>query len=134
VPGRSGLRELGVLQRAEEGGWLLVGTRIDKMGRTTGWTWGEVTETCVDIPDWFVEYYGPGTSLLCQTEANYNSDPGDSGAPVFTWPLYGDEVTLRGIHVGRYTREDGWVRRLFSDWTWIAFEIGAAVGPLTAAP
>ncbi len=40
---------------ADEGGWLLVGAHVNKIGRTSGWTAGEVTgvtETCVDLINW----------------------------------------------------------------------------------
>jgi hypothetical protein len=73
-----------------------VGERVDKMGAVTGWTYGNITATCVDHePD--------GNSVMrCAYEADYVADGGDSGGPVFTvsdWQA--SLVTLIGIHSGR---------------------------------
>jgi len=113
-----------------EGGWLLTGADIDKIGQSTGWTWGEVTETCVDAVGWFDEELETETVLECQTEADYGSDEGDSGAPIFTWDLSGDEVTLEGIHVGRHVA-GGVSLALFSPWTSVALELGSAFSLFT---
>ncbi|HZF10211.1 MAG TPA: hypothetical protein VFE33_15590 [Thermoanaerobaculia bacterium] len=72
---------------------LYVGQRVDKLGATTGWTYGSITDTCVD------RYYWPNTKMRCAYEANYVSDSGDSGGPVFVitdWDY--SNVTLAGIH------------------------------------
>jgi hypothetical protein len=55
-----------------------VGQQIEKVGRTTGWTRGGVTNTCVDINPG-----GTDITMLCQTLVNAGAGPGDSGAPVF---------------------------------------------------
>ena len=70
-----------------------IGETIDKIGRTTGWTSGDVTDTCVhtSLPN--------NRVLLCQTIAHVDADLGDSGAPVFAVtdsPNTGD-VQLLGI-------------------------------------
>lgn len=73
-----------------------MGQELDKMGRTTGWTFGGVINTCVDTN-------GPGyRKLLCQVRATYYSAGGDSGSPVFDWAGqgYGNTVVLHGIHWG----------------------------------
>ena len=75
---------------------LYVGQRVDKVGATSGWTYGNVTATCVDHqPD--------GNSVMrCAYEANYVAAGGDSGGPVFVindWTA--SRVTLAGIHSGR---------------------------------
>ena len=56
----------------------LVGELVNKMGRTSGWTQGQVLRTCVSLG-----------SLPCQWEARVWSEPGDSGSPMFqqTGPL-----------------------------------------------
>jgi hypothetical protein len=113
---------------SEEGGWPLAGTEITKMGRTTGWTSGEVTETCVDIA--IAEY--PGGLYLCQFETDAFADRGDSGGPFFTWPLYDDDVALQGLVTGRRTIGQYFVSSYFSSWIYVALEIGADVGVLTA--
>jgi hypothetical protein len=70
----------------------LQGDEVDKIGRTTGWTWGQVTHTCRDLRRGV-------NRRVCQDLATYSSDQGDSGSPVFIW--HGDNTaTLRGVHWG----------------------------------
>jgi hypothetical protein len=73
-----------------------VGMVVNKVGRTTGWTQGEVTRSCVHTG-----VFGSNTVLLCQT---FVSNPagaavvggGDSGSGVFS--IRGrDNVRLLGI-------------------------------------
>ena len=72
----------------------LKGETVNKVGRTTGWSQGMVTATCVDT----------GVSRtkivqLCQTHVSATVGSGDSGSPVFK--LGGgagaDDVSLSGI-------------------------------------
>jgi hypothetical protein len=74
------------------GGLSVVGQLVRKVGRTTGETAGMVVETCTD------RYITgmPGYMLLCQDTANFLSEGGDSGAPVFE-VTSGTNVTLMGI-------------------------------------
>jgi hypothetical protein len=73
-----------------------LGTVVNKVGRTTGWTQGEVTRTCVHTA-----VSGSNIAQLCQT---FVSNPGgaivvgsgDSGSPVFRIAS-GDNVQLVGI-------------------------------------
>lgn len=68
---------------------------VNKVGRTTGWTRGNVTQTCANV-----NVSGTAYQLLCQSLVQ---DPGgavvvsggDSGSPVFTGT--GNNVTLVGI-------------------------------------
>lgn len=53
-----------------------VGDRVQKVGRTTGWTKGTVTNTCVDINA------SGNTTLLCQASASLGATYGDSGSLV----------------------------------------------------
>lgn len=71
--------------------WPVVGEELDKVGRTTGWTYGYVTRTCVDAN-------AVGGRRLCQDYATYRSQPGDSGSPVFKW--YRDTAILYGVNWG----------------------------------
>jgi hypothetical protein len=78
-------------------GAAAVGDRADKVGRTTGWTFGSVTRTCVDTG-----VSGSNILLLCQdfVETTGRRQPkivaaGDSGSPVFRIQS-GDNVTLLG--------------------------------------
>ncbi len=68
---------------------------VDKVGRTTGWTRGEVTNTCVNV-----NVSQSTIQLLCQTMV-YNRrativSGGDSGSPVFKYNGTSD-VELIGI-------------------------------------
>lgn len=80
-------------------GHALEGEIVDKIGRTTGWTFGVVLDTCRD------QEIGDITRK-CTDIAAYPADSGDSGAPVFYWNG-GNTVTLVGIHWG--TGEGGTV-------------------------
>jgi hypothetical protein len=59
-------------------GVALVGTLVNKVGRTSGITSGVVSQTCADFG-----FSGTKLAHLCQTKATYASDGGDSGSPVF---------------------------------------------------
>jgi len=56
-----------------------VGEIVNKVGRTTGWTQGQVTNTCVNT-----SVSGSQLTLLCQTFVAAGVGGGDSGSPVFT--------------------------------------------------
>ena len=73
-----------------------IGTVVNKVGRTTGWTQGSVTRTCVNTA-----VSGSNIAQLCQTfVANAGGASvvggGDSGSGVFRITS-GDNVTLVGI-------------------------------------
>ncbi|HEX7049852.1 MAG TPA: hypothetical protein VF188_06525 [Longimicrobiales bacterium] len=70
----------------------LVGEELNKVGRTTGWTFGQVTNTCVDT-----NVSGTNITQLCQSFVAGGVGSGDSGSPVFAWPGSGSDVTLYGI-------------------------------------
>ena len=74
-------------------GTLPVGTYLDKTGRTSGSTYGQVTNSCVTIG-----------SLRCQDISKVWSEGGDSGSPVFVY-LGGsgsaeNDVQLHGVMWG----------------------------------
>jgi hypothetical protein len=92
--------------------YLPVGLDVHKIGRTTGWTTGEITATCVD------KEMG-GIVMFCSWVADYDSGDGDSGSPVFTWDGSSWTVGLVGNHWGA----DG-SNRYFSPWGYIVLEIG----------
>lgn len=56
------------------------GDLLEKVGRTTGWTYGSVSSTCVDVP-----VSGSDITLLCQDYFAAYAQGGDSGSPVFYW-------------------------------------------------
>ena len=76
------------------------GETANKVGRTTGWTLGPTTGTCVDV-------LALGTThiRLCQAIVAALVDGGDSGSPVFFRKGGGSNVTLLGILWGGSTDE-----------------------------
>jgi hypothetical protein len=67
-----------------------VGTTVNKVGRTTGWTSGPVTNTCVTT-----NVSGTRFQQLCQTFVAAGVGAGDSGSGVFT--VSGSDVKIVGI-------------------------------------
>ncbi|HEU0298684.1 MAG TPA: hypothetical protein VFR37_04500, partial [Longimicrobium sp.] len=73
----------------EKNTWGLdVGTWIDKVGRTSGWTRGQVTRRCFD-------FSVGGFWYQCQYESSTWSEGGDSGSPMFV--VAGTGVSLHGL-------------------------------------
>ncbi|MDF2776339.1 MAG: hypothetical protein K0S86_5841 [Geminicoccaceae bacterium] len=68
-----------------------LGTVVNKVGRTTGWTQGQVTASCVNT-----NVSGSQVHQLCQTFVSAGVGGGDSGSPVFKITS-GDNVQLVGI-------------------------------------
>lgn len=68
-----------------------VGTTVNKVGRTTGWTQGPVTNTCVNT-----NVFRSRIHLICQTFVAAGVGGGDSGSGVFSITRSND-VTLLGI-------------------------------------
>ena len=68
---------------------------VHKVGRTTGWTSGTVTNTCATV-----NVSGSNVTMLCETLVQRSGSRivqgGDSGSPVFTRSS-GDNVELIGI-------------------------------------
>lgn len=62
-----------------------VGTYLDKTGRTSGSTYGQVTNSCVTIGN-----------FRCQDISKVWSEPGDSGSPIHVWQS-GSNTHLQGI-------------------------------------
>jgi hypothetical protein len=73
------------------GGCLAVGMTVNKVGRTTGWTAGNVTNTCVNTG-----VSGTRIVQLCQTFVSARVGGGDSGSDVFQITS-GTNVKLAGI-------------------------------------
>ena len=72
---------------------VAVGTAVDKVGRTTGWTQGHVTNTCVNTG-----VQGSTIVLICQTFVSASGvivGSGDSGSPAFI--SSGNNATLAGV-------------------------------------
>jgi hypothetical protein len=94
------------------------GMPVDKVGRTTGWTHGNVLDTCA-----YITHSDPDVGsfkYLCQGLADYFSGGGDSGSPVFSRNR--TEVNLVGIHWGAFT--SGQEERIFSPLANIREDLG----------
>jgi len=76
--------------RSELNGNSTVGTILNKVGRTTGWTQGAVTNSCVNTG-----VSGSRIVVLCQDFVSAAVGGGDSGSPVFRI-VSGDKVQLSG--------------------------------------
>ena len=68
-----------------------IGLRVNKVGRTTGWSQGPVTGTCVNV-----NVSGSNITQLCQTIVSATVAGGDSGSDVFTITS-GTNVRLNGV-------------------------------------
>jgi hypothetical protein len=91
------------------------GQTVNKVGRTTGWTRGGVTNTCVNTG-----VQGSRIVQLCQTFVSAGVGGGDSGSPVFSEPS-GSNVALLGILWGG----SGSTTYVFSPMANIEQELGA---------
>jgi hypothetical protein len=89
-PNNSSITIAGSFRISAEGS-ASVGQTVNKVGRTTGWTQGAVTNTCVNTG-----VQGSRIVQLCQTFVSAGVGSGDSGSPVFS-PPSGDNVALLGI-------------------------------------
>jgi len=89
-PNNNSLTIVGTFSITAEGG-ASVGQVVNKVGRTTGWTQGAVTNTCVNTG-----VQGSRIVQLCQTFVSAGVGGGDSGSPVFGQPSSGN-VALLGI-------------------------------------
>jgi hypothetical protein len=96
----------------------VVGEVAHKVGRTTGWTLGTTTETCVDVLA-----LGTTHMRLCQEIVAAVVDGGDSGSPVFRRNA-GTNVTLLGVLWGGST-DDANPEFVYSPMFGIERELGA---------
>lgn len=94
-----------------------VGDIVDKIGAFGGWTYNNITATCAHQVN-----YVPGKDLACLGEAAYESQGGDSGAPIIIWYL-DDRAEIAGLHAGKYQATS---TRFFSKWDGIVRDFGSA--------
>ncbi|MFP2927994.1 hypothetical protein ACLESO_22900 [Pyxidicoccus sp. 3LG] len=92
----------------------LAGEYYEKVGQTTGWTYGQVAHTCVNMNP-----SGTSITLLCQYSVDAGVDSGDSGSPVFGWN--GTTHPVGGLLWGSL----GNSRFVFSHHTSIAQDLGS---------
>jgi hypothetical protein len=98
-----------------------IGTVVNKVGRSSGWTQGRITRTCVNT-----NVFGSNITQLCQTFVAAGVIGGDSGSPVFT--ITGrDRATLVGILWGG----SGSSLYVFSPLKQIQDELGAVAATTT---
>jgi hypothetical protein len=74
-----------------EAEYAIYGELLDKIGWASGWTYGYVVETCVDVRS-----ENTGAMYLCQDIVQATGYPGDSGAPVFRFE-YSYDITAVGL-------------------------------------
>ncbi|MGH7555800.1 MAG: hypothetical protein ACREMQ_22595 [Longimicrobiales bacterium] len=74
--------------------YVIENEMLYKIGRTTGWTYGVVEDTCTDHA--FLNAW-----RLCSDRIDVRADTGDSGGPVFSLSLPSYQATLRGIVYAR---------------------------------
>lgn len=102
---------------------------VEKVGRTTGWSSGNVTNTCATV-----NVSGSDIQLLCQTLVQRRGKQivggGDSGSQVFQ-VISGDNVRLIGILWGGSMNGDTFV---FSPLKSILDELGAFTATLSGNP
>ena len=70
----------------------VAGATANKIGRTTGWTFGSISMTCANVT-----VSGTNFTQLCQSVVSAGVGGGDSGSPVFSWSGTGGNITLLGI-------------------------------------
>lgn len=98
------------------GGCLAVGTTVNKIGRTTGWTAGSITGTCVNTG-----VSGSRIVQLCQTFVSARVGGGDSGSDVFEGT---GSVKLAGVLWGG---NSGGTQFVFSPFANVTRELGTLV-------
>jgi hypothetical protein len=98
------------------GGCLAVGATVNKVGRTTGWTSGAITNTCVNTG-----VQGSRIVQLCQTFVSAGVGGGDSGSDVFQ-ATSGSNVKLAGVLWGG---NSGGTQFVFSPFGNVTRELGA---------
>jgi hypothetical protein len=72
-------------------GLAIVGMELSKIGRTSGWTTGTVSATCVAVDP------GDGFTRLCQDVVTGYATGGDSGSPVIVPDLVSGTAMLFGV-------------------------------------
>lgn len=76
-----------------ETAYPLGGERLEKTGRTTGWTYGSVSQTCAHLGT--TDSSGYSVLLMCQDVVSSRAQGGDSGSPVYALTVTG--ANLYGV-------------------------------------
>lgn len=104
-----------------------VGQEIYKVGRTSGWRTGTITETCVDHN--LVGLPGYVRKMRCGNVASNFNQGGDSGGPLFL-PVGGSLVHFAGTTVGP---QDGMTNTVYATISQIQLDYGNGIGLTRAA-
>lgn len=94
---------------------------LHKVGQATGWTYGDVTETCKDMKLDEGEEKDPRIVRLCSGVGHIGVYGGDSGAPVFRYKRSDLTVELKGIV---WVGEEGGTNTYFSNYERIERDLG----------
>ncbi len=78
--------------------WAIDGEIVEKVGRTTGWTGGQVIDGCLAVMA-DTAFGGYGNTIRCAMIVDAEGGGGDSGSPVFQI-ISGTQVKLRGMLFG----------------------------------
>lgn len=87
--------------------WPYPSQELNMVGKSSGWTRGDVITGCKDFYlslNNYPDHLDTDTMLICVFHATYDSQTGDSGAPIFDNGsyLYNSQATFQGIHIGRF--------------------------------
>lgn len=98
---------------------VVEGMQVEKVGRTTGWTTGIVTENCADEVNGTLKFVCSGRTTL---GPNVGVESGDSGAPVFFWWWFRgvDSAEIVGLLFGKVNSSTG----AFSPWSNVELDLG----------
>jgi hypothetical protein len=103
----------------------LVNTKLNKVGRTTGWSQGTVRFTCTNT-----NVSGSNITQLCQDIVKANVAGGDSGSPVFRI-VSGNNVRLYGVLWGGGSIAGVGTVFVFSNMSGTNVQRASEMGPLT---
>jgi hypothetical protein len=101
-----------------DGGVPMENQELDKIGITSGWTFGPVKWPCRN----WVNQDNSNQVYLCQDGVNTGVQGGDSGGPVFEW--FGEGVKAYGISIGRSVVDDNQWALWLSSMTNIRQDLG----------
>ena len=105
-----------------DSGTAVSGQQVQKIGRSTGWTYGAIGNTCVDHRH---ELWPNSEITECTYEADFTNAQGDSGGPVFNFEGTGynegaDRVRLVGIVLGEVDDQ-----AVFSKWSGVIADLSS---------
>jgi hypothetical protein len=98
---------------------------LNKVGRTSGWTRGNVEDTCDDFKSGIPGADDPWVKQ-CSDRVDFAMDPGDSGSPVFS-VLSNGTVQLRGIAFAEQTCCVGYYDAWMTDLNQIQKDLGQLI-------